>query len=80
MRDMPIVCRHIVRNVESCSSTFIGYHTAPSDKRDLPQAWCNACDKRMTRAGGWTPEVLEKAGFQELCPCCYLFAQPEGAH
>jgi hypothetical protein len=73
---MAIACRHIVRNIESMSSRRIGFHWAPSDRNLFPDAWCTACDKALTAAGGeWTPNVLKRAGLRLLCPCCYEFAR-----
>lgn len=72
-----IACRHIVRAVESMSGRHVGYHIDPLDRKPLPDAWCTACDKALSKAGGkWTAEVLARAGFQEMCPCCYDFALP----
>lgn len=72
-----IACRHIVRNIESMSARRVGYHIDPSDRKPLPDAWCTACDRALSKAGGkWTAEVLTRAGFQEMCPCCYDFARP----
>ena len=73
---MAIVYRHIVRFIESGAGKPVGFHHAPSDRQRLPDAWCTACDKALTGAGGeWTPKVLERMGLRTLCPCCYLFAK-----
>ncbi len=73
---MAITCRHIVRFIESANGKPVGFHQAPSDKKPFPDAWCTACDKALAKANGeWTPQVLERAGFRQLCPCCYEFAR-----
>lgn len=74
-------CRHIVNYMERMLSRHPGFHTSPDDKRPMPDAWCDACDKRLQEAGGrWTPGALAKAGFQEFCPCCYEFARSAAEH
>jgi hypothetical protein len=76
---LAVACRHIVNYMERMSARHPGFHTAPSDTRRFPDAWCTACDKRLAAAGGeWTPGVLTRAGFQKLCPCCYEFASAAG--
>jgi len=73
-----VACRHIVRAVEGMWERRVGYHVDPSDKQLFPKAWCNACNKALSKAGGqWTEAVLARAGFMELCPCCSLFARAE---
>lgn len=73
-----IACRHIVRAVEAMSERRVGHHVDPSDKKLFPTAWCDACNKALAEAGGkWTAEVKTRAGFKEVCPCCYVFARAE---
>lgn len=73
---LAVACRHIVNYMERMSARHPGFHTSPSDKRPMPDAWCDACHKRVLEADGqWTPGVLTRAGFQEFCPCCYEFAR-----
>ncbi len=73
-RTPPIACRHIVKVIESMSERRVGFHTTRSP--DEEKAWCTACDKALAAAGGrWTEAVLKRAGFAELCPCCFEFAR-----
>lgn len=73
---LAVACRHVVNYMERMSARHPGFHTAKSDKKPFPDAWCTACDKRLAEAGGqWTPGVLTKADFREFCPCCYEFAR-----
>lgn len=73
---MAIACRHIVRSIESETGRPVGFHWAPSDRKRFPDAWCTACDKALTDAGGeWTPKIVKRSGLRLLCPCCYEFAK-----
>lgn len=78
-RTPPIACRHIVRVIESMSDRRVGFHTTRSP--DEEKAWCTACDKAYAAAGGrWTEEVLKRAGFAEVCPCCLGIASLDAAY
>ncbi|MBI2384913.1 MAG: hypothetical protein HYV14_02750 [Elusimicrobia bacterium] len=78
-RTPPIACRHIVRAVQAMSDRRIGFHATRSP--DLETAWCSACDKALAAAGGrWTEAVLTRAGFAEVCPCCFEFARFDTAY
>ena len=76
--NLAIACRHIVRTIEKMLDKRVGFHTAPTDRKLFPDAWCTACDKALAGAGGrWTPSVVKRMGLTELCPCCYEFARAE---
>lgn len=78
-RTPPIACRHIVRVIESMSERRIGFHSTRSP--DMETGWCSACDKALAAAGGrWTEALLKRAGFAELCPCCFGLARLEAAY
>lgn len=78
-RTPPIACRHIVRVIESMSERRVGFHTKRSP--DLETAWCSACDKALAAAGGrWTEALVKRAGFAELCPCCFGIAKLDAAY
>lgn len=73
---LAMACRHIVKAMEELVVKPVGFHTAPSDKKRYPDAWCTGCDEALTAAGGeWTPAMVERAGFRSLCPCCHEFAR-----
>ncbi|MCM2305553.1 MAG: hypothetical protein NDJ72_12670 [Elusimicrobia bacterium] len=47
----------------------------------METAWCSACDKALAAAGGrWTEALLKRAGFAELCPCCFGIAKLDAAY
>jgi hypothetical protein len=59
-------CRHVASGV-AC-----GFHADDSDSADpWPDAVCDACDERITAAGGPTDETTDAADIKVICTHCY---------
>ena len=47
----------------------LGFNTARTGPR--PDAWCDDCDARARRSGGWRGEAAKLLGVTCLCGGCY---------
>lgn len=69
---MAMVCQHILRTEDHQT---VGFYEATVDLDDPdmePQAWCQACDDKLIKAGHEWNELLAKhAAFSVVCLSCY---------
>jgi len=59
------VCTHLF------GDSLQGFHSAVDFDTDWPDAWCDACDERLTAVGDWTDSSEEAAGITVVCSYCY---------
>ena len=64
--DLPMgfVCRHVFHDEGP------GWNESGSDEL-CPDAWCDACERRLDEAGGWSEQTMAAADIQLVCACCY---------
>ena len=73
-QDTAFVCQHIVEGLRGGRS--VGFFWSAEDDSPYPDAWCSACQERVSKTGGeWIGEAAEKLGAKILCGKCYELAK-----
>jgi hypothetical protein len=54
----------------------VGFFWSRGDDSEHPDAWCQACEKRVRKTNGeWVGEALESLKVKMLCGECYEVAK-----
>jgi len=62
-----IVCFHLCM----AGNEPLGFNV-PSDIETDLEAWCDACEKILNKAGEWTDSVAALADFRPCCVGCFI--------
>jgi hypothetical protein len=64
------VCRHIAESLRT--NEAVGFFTADDSDNPRPDAWCTACEKKVSETGGeWTEASDAFADVTLICGRCY---------
>ena len=73
------VCQHIASTLQTTAA--VGFWWSAEDQSELPDAWCNDCNARLSMAGGdWTDAATAAADIKLLCGRCYDAAKAVWLH
>jgi len=62
-----ILCAHLCVSGDDP----IGFNVPADIENDL-EAWCDECEKVVTKAGGWTDSASKFADFRPCCIGCFI--------
>ncbi len=70
-----LVCQHIVDGLHNRKRVGF-FWTTDDPENPCPDAWCEACEKRVRRTGGdWVGAALRHLQPKVMCSHCYEIAK-----